>query len=106
MSLLLRSIVRLGILLLVVRVLVDMATPNWPGAFRLDPSTSIDAARASDPAGGSAMLAPPGRMPGRPVVEPIARPRPELPWAPPARAVSPVVYLSESTGSPSPSDDD
>ena len=41
-----RQVVRFGILLLAVRVVMDMAMPHSPGAFRLDPLTSVQAAGA------------------------------------------------------------
>jgi hypothetical protein len=107
MKLLLRQTVRLGILLLVVRVLVDMATPHSPGAFRLDPSTSVEVARASHPASAAAVLAQPSRTQGRAVTGPIAQQSAELRSARPARAFFPrIIHLSESTGSPPASDDD
>ena len=38
-----RDIIRCAVLLLVACLVVDMATPLLPGAFRLDPSESIEA---------------------------------------------------------------
>ena len=43
----LRPVGHLGVLLLAVRLLVDLATPLLPGAFWLDPNGSVVAARAS-----------------------------------------------------------
>lgn len=47
MRLSLRLAVQVGVLFLVVRVLVDLATPLLPGAFRLDPNESVVVAGTS-----------------------------------------------------------
>src|SRR2546428_13064753 len=47
MRLFLRSSVQLGVLFLVLRLLVDLATPQLPGAFQLDPNDSVVVAGTS-----------------------------------------------------------
>lgn len=47
MRLPLRPAVHVSVLFLVVRLLVDLATPLLPGAFSLNPNESVVAARAS-----------------------------------------------------------
>jgi hypothetical protein len=54
MRLSLRAAGHLGVLLLAVRLLVDVATPLLPGAFWLDPNGFVVAARASDQIAASA----------------------------------------------------
>jgi hypothetical protein len=54
MKLSLRPAVQLGVLFLVVRLLVDLATPLLPGAFRLDPNESVVVAGTSYQVGGNA----------------------------------------------------
>ncbi|MGH7311331.1 MAG: hypothetical protein ACREK6_21825 [Candidatus Rokuibacteriota bacterium] len=101
------ALLKLGILLLVVRVLVDMATPHAPGAFRLDPSTSIEADRAPHAASVVAVVARPSRAQGHAVTRHVARQSAASPLAPAVRALFPgIVHVSESPGSPPASDDD
>ena len=40
-------VLRVAVIFLVVRVLVDLATPLLPGAFRLNPNESVEAAAGS-----------------------------------------------------------
>lgn len=107
MSLFSRSAVRLGILLLAVRVVVDMATPQSPGAFRLDPDTSVKVASALHHTAAVAAPAQPLRTSARVVTERIASHRTESRVAPQVRVFLPLtLHPSESTGSPASSDDD
>ncbi|MGH2607897.1 MAG: hypothetical protein ACRDHF_02305 [Tepidiformaceae bacterium] len=70
-----RQVVRFGILLLAVRVVMDMATPHSPGAFRLDPLTSVQAAGAPLQAIAVAVPAQPSRSLGRAITGHIAHQR-------------------------------
>jgi hypothetical protein len=107
-SALLPNALRLAILLLAVRVVVDMATPESPGAFRLDPDTSVKVAAAPIHtivgAGASQPLptfarATTGRLGGPQ--------RSASRLTSPARTFLPLtLHLAESTGAPPAADDD
>jgi hypothetical protein len=107
-----RQALRLAVLFLVVRVLVDLATPLLPGAFRLDPNESIEVAAASYQATSSAaMVQPP--MIARRAVSPslVASRSAAVPPSEPRVARDPgttirrISYLTEPrTSSPSPDD--
>jgi hypothetical protein len=102
-----RQIVRLGILFLVVRVLADIATPHAPGAFRLDPRDSVEAAGAPHQAIAVAIPAQPSRTLGDAVTRHGAQPRLESRSTVHVRTFFPrILHPSESTGSPPASDDD
>ena len=98
---------RLGILLLVVRVLADIATPHAPGAFLLDPYASVEAAGSAHHSIAVAVPGPPSRLMGasavlRRAAEPRVKPRPT---APPRTFFARVLHPSESTTSLPASDD-
>ena len=104
-----RYFVRLGVLLLVVRVLTDIATPHAPGAYRVAPGASVEATRApyQTMAVAVPVPAPPSRLEGLVGTRRMAEPRVETRSAPSARIFLPrVFHPSESAGSrPAPDDD-
>lgn len=101
-----RHLVRLGILFLVVRILADMATPLLPGAFRLDPTTSVQVAEAAPPTVVATVPPGPSGFPGRVGIVHMPQQRRESRPAPHAYTFRPrIVHLSESGSSPA-SDDD
>jgi hypothetical protein len=101
------------VLLLVVRVLVDLATPLLPGAFQLDPNESIEVAVASHQATASAATVQPPVIPRRAVSPSLVSARSAaVPSSEPRVARDPdttiprISYLTEpKTSSPSPDDD-
>jgi hypothetical protein len=107
-----RRLVQVGVLVLIVRVLVDLATPLLPGAFGLDASVSMAAAATShhvalNPAGPlSPSIAPCAGVDTRSPAEPTLHrrdPGVTRPW--PTRA-SRITYLAERAASSPLSDDD
>jgi hypothetical protein len=100
-----RPFIRLGVVLLVARVVVDVATPLLPGAFSLDPATLVQAVEADRPVAAAAP-APPSGAPGRDAPIRMAQPRRAPAPAPRARAFVPrILHLSEASPSPSADDD-
>jgi hypothetical protein len=101
-----RTFVRFGLLFLVARLVADIATPLSPGAFRLGPGASVQAARPPQHAMALVVPAAPSRGPEAPerhVAPPRQRPRPVAS----IRTVVPrVLPTSESIGSPPATDDD
>src|SRR5262245_33414178 len=100
------TLVQLGILLLVARILTDLATPLLPGAFRWDPPTSVQTAEAAPPAVAASSPLEPSAL-----SEPVAtvrtlRHRRASPPPPPSHTFRPrVIHFSESSAPPA-SDDD
>lgn len=108
----LQSAVRLGVLLLVVRLLVDLATPLLPGAFQLDPNESVVVAGGLYHSGvSSATVQPPliarhaagaslaaSRVPVKPLELRVGHH--------PSTPVPRITYLREPTTSTPSSDDD
>lgn len=106
MKALVRRLVRLGVLILVVRVLADLATPFLPGAFWFDPTASVQAAEATRPTMAVAVAPAPSAPARRTAVIRVpqerrdSRPVAHVPTFRPR-----IPYLEESTSPPA-SDDD
>jgi hypothetical protein len=108
-----RQALRVAVLFLVVRVLVDLATPLLPGAFRLDPNESIEVAAASYQATSSAAMVQLPMIARRAVSSSLVASRSTaVPSSEPRVArdpgttISRISYLTEPrTSSPSPDGD-
>lgn len=112
MKLSLHRTVQVAVLFLVVRVLVDLATPLLPGAFRLNPNDSVEAAATSHHGAVSpATVQPPTSTRATPSklaasAESAVR-QPEPPIGRQLRAPIPrVTYFTEPAASSSTPDDD
>jgi hypothetical protein len=100
-----RHLLQIGILLLIVRVVADIATPLLPGAFCLDPTTSVQAAETVRQVAAAVPVVqsgPPGQRVSIQAVQP--RRTPPLPPHVPGFFLR-IAHLSEFS-SPSTSDDD
>ena len=101
-----RRLVRLGVLLLVVRVLADLATPFLPGAFCFDPTVSVQAAEATRPTMAVVVALEPAAPARRTTVVHVPQDRRESRPVPHVRTFrSPILYLQDPGSSPAPDDD-
>ena len=101
-----RRLVRLGILLLAVRVLADLATPFLPGAFCFDPTASVQAAEATRPTMAIVVTLEPAAPARRTTAVHVPQDRRESRPVPHVRPFrSPILYLQDPSSSPAPDDD-
>ena len=106
-----RHALQLGVLLLVVRLFVDLATPLLPGAYHLDPNESVVVAGASYQAGLNATVQPPlaarqSPSPSQPQSETVVAPTLTEGARRLRTPVPRLTYAPERTASTPSSDDD